>query len=115
VSNLELIAKYFKTFFQGKANHAEVRNFLTDDFHFKGPLMAADSAEDYVAQLTSMGEEMELYVKVRSLIGQDDQVAALVDFKGPAGDITYAQWFTLRHEKISRLEVVYDPRSFLPE
>jgi ketosteroid isomerase-like protein len=75
--------------------------------------MSADSADDYVRQLQAFGDELELYAKPREIVGQGDTVAALVDFQGPSGSIAYAQWFTFRDGKIARLEVIYDPRSFL--
>lgn len=113
MSNVDIVRSYFETFFSGEARHSEVRSLLTDDFRFRGPLMTADSADDYVAQLTSLGDEMELHADVRKLVGDGDVVAALVDFQGPAGPMTYAQWFTLRDGRFSSLEVVYDPRPFL--
>ena len=113
MSDVEIIRRYFEKFFSGKARHSEVRDFLTDDFSFRGPLMSANSAEEYVEQLRSLGDEIEMYAEVRKLIGEDDVVAALVDFQGPTGKIAYAQWFTMREGKIAELEVVYDPRPFL--
>ena len=113
MSNSDLIKRYFATFFQGPARHSEVRNWLSDDFVFSGPLMSAESADDYVQQLTAMGDEMELYAEIRQMVAEDETVAVLVDFKSPVGVIPYAQWFTLRDAKIARLEVIYDPRPFL--
>jgi hypothetical protein len=91
-----------------------VREYLTEDFKFHGPLMSADSAGDYISQITAAGDELEMVAEVRRLIGQGNIVAALVEFQGPRGPMTYAQWFELRDGKICRLEVVYDPRPFLP-
>lgn len=113
MDNLEIIRAYFDRFFSGKTRHSEVRSLLTDDFTFRGPLMSADSADEYVAQLRSFGDEMEMVAHVREMIGKDEVVAALVDFEGPTGLIPYGQWFTLRGGRIARLEVVYDPRPFL--
>lgn len=113
MTNVEIVRSYFEKFFSGVARHSEVRSLLTDDFSFRDPLMSADSADDYVRQLTALGDEMELRVAVRRLIGDGDEVAALVDFQGPSGPMTYAQWFTMREGKIAKLEVVYDPRAFL--
>jgi ketosteroid isomerase-like protein len=113
MSNVEIIRNYFKQFFSGKARHAAVRGLLTDDFSFGDPLMSARSADDYVAQLKAAGDELEMYVDVREVVGEGNIVAALVDFHGPSGKMTYAQWFTFRNGKISHLQVVYDPRPFL--
>lgn len=113
MNNKELIQSYFETFFQGPAVHSQVRSWLTEDFKFRDPLMSADSAQEYVDQLTAMGDEMALYADVKQLVSEGDVVAARVDFQSPAGVVAYAQWFTLRDGKIARLEVIYDPRSFL--
>lgn len=113
MSNSDLIESYFDTFFQGPARHADVRNWLSDDFVFSGPLMSAESADEYVQQLTAMGDEMELYADIRKMVSEGDMVAVLVDFKSPAGVIPYAQWFQIRAGKITHLEVIYDPRPFL--
>lgn len=113
MSNVEIVGAYFEKFFSGLARHSEVRSWLTDDFSFRDPLMSADSADDYVQQLVALGDELELHAEVRHLIGRADEVAALVDFRGPSGPITYAQWFTMREGRIAKLEVIYDPRDFL--
>jgi hypothetical protein len=113
MSNVEIIRNYFKKFFSGKARHSAVRNLLTDDFTFHDPLMTASSAEDYVQQLVGLGDELEMYAEVRAIVGEGDDVAALVDFSGPFGKITYAQWFQMCAGKIAKLDVIYDPRPFL--
>jgi ketosteroid isomerase-like protein len=113
MSNVEIVRDYFRRFFSGTARHSEVRSLLADDFVLRDPLMSADSAGEYVDQLKALGDEMELRAEVRHVVGEGEMVAALVDFVGPAGPLTYAQWFTLRDGKIARLEVVYDPRPFL--
>ena len=113
MSNIEIIKNYFETFFSGTAQHTAVRSWLTDDFHFRGPLMTANSADQYVRQLGSFGDDIEMFAEVRQLVADQDMVAVLVEFRGPSGNIVYAQWFTMREGKIARLEVIYDPRSFL--
>jgi ketosteroid isomerase-like protein len=113
MSNVDTVRAYFEKFFSGVARHSEVRSLLTDDFSLRDPLMSADSAEDYIQQLMALGDELELHAEVRHLIGDGNEVAALVDFRSPAGPITYAHWFTMREGKIAKIEVVYDPRAFL--
>jgi hypothetical protein len=78
MTDIGIIETYFKTFFNGKAKHSRVRKFLTDDFVFRDPLMSANSADEYIGQLVSMGDEFELYAKVRNLVAGSDVVAALV-------------------------------------
>ena len=113
MSNTDVVRGYFKRFFSGKALHSEVRSLLADDFVFSDPLMSANSADEYVNQLKSFGDELEMRVDVKQVVGDRDVVAALVDYHGPAGLMAYSQWFTFRHGKIAELRVIYDPRPFL--
>ncbi|MGA7305716.1 MAG: VOC family protein [Rhodothermales bacterium] len=112
MSNLEFVRSYFQQFFSGKADHSAVREWITDDFTFRDPLMSADGADDYVNQLKALGTELEMYAEIREIIEQGRYVSALVTVSGPFGSVSYAQWFTLRGQKIARLETFYDPRPF---
>ena len=113
MSNIDIIKSYFETFFSGIAQHTGVRSWLTDDFSFHGPLMSANSADQYIRQLSKFGDEIEMVARVRHIVADKHTVAALVDFRGPSGVIPYAQWFTMREGKIARLDVIYNPRYFL--
>ena len=113
MTNTEIVRDYFRRFFSGKARHSDVRQLLTDDFKFSDPMMSANSADEYVGQLKSFGDVLDMRVDVKQVAGEGDIVAALVDFHGPAGKMAYSQWFTLRNGKISALQVIYDPRPFL--
>lgn len=113
MDNIEIIKSYFEKFFSGPARHSEVRDLLTEDFQFRDPLMSAESADDYVSQLVKLGDEMDLHAHVREIVAGGETVAALVDFEGPTGTVTYAQWFKIRNGKIAGLQVLYDPRPFL--
>ena len=44
MTNIEIIREYFQKFFSGKAEHSEVRSFITDDFTLQDPLGSANSA-----------------------------------------------------------------------
>ena len=113
MDNKAVVREYFSKFFSGKARHSLVRDYLTEDFHFQGPMMEAHSAQEYIGQLQSMGDEFEMHADVRKAISQDDSAAVLVDFQGPRGPMTYAQWFELREGRVCCLEVIYNPRPFL--
>ena len=113
MANTDVVRDYFRRFFSGKARHSDVRQLLTDDFKFSDPMMSASSADEYVGQLKSFGDVLDMHVDVKQVVGEGDIVAALVDFSGPAGKMAYAQWFTFRNGKISALQVIYDPRPFL--
>ena len=113
MTNVEIIREYYRKFFSGKARHSEVRALLTDDFTLRDPLMSATGADDYLRQLSSLGDDLEMHAEVRDIVGQGDKVAALVDFQAPQGVVQYAQWFELMDGKIKGIESIYDPRLFL--
>ena len=113
MNNINFIRDYFITFFNGKAQHSQVRSWLTDDFKLRDPMMSADSADEYVQQLQKLGNELEMYADIKQIAASGDIIAALVEFQGPHGPMLYSQWFTLRDGKIANLQVIYDPRPFL--
>jgi ketosteroid isomerase-like protein len=113
MSNSDIVRSYLEQFFSGRIQHSQVRELLTDDFTFRDPLMSANSADDYIDQLKQLGDELDLRAWARSIVGEGDIVAALVEFQGPAGPMTYSMWFTVQDGKFARIESIYDPRPFL--
>lgn len=113
MTNVEIVRSYLDKFFSGKVRHTEVQSLLVDEFKYKDPMMSAERADEYIEQLKQFGDEMELHAESRTVIGEGDTVAALIDFQGPKGLITYSMWFTIQDGKFARIETIYDPRSFL--
>lgn len=85
MSNVAIVRSYFERFFSGKADHSKVREWLTDDFTFRDPLMSADGADDYVSQLKALGTQQEMYAEVREIVEQGPFVSALVVVRAPVG------------------------------
>lgn len=50
---------------------------------------------------------------VQDVVGDDAVVAARVLFEMAGMSVQFSQWFWILDGKISRVQVVYDPRSFL--
>ena len=113
MSNTDVVRAYMQTLFSGKLHPDHLRKYLDSGFELVDPLMSARGVDDFIQQLKARGEELALQGEVREIVSEGDFVATLVAFHGPRGPITYSQWFTVCDGKITRLEVFYDPRSFI--
>ena len=108
-----VVKNYIAAFFGGGPDLKAVRPLLTDDFTFEGPLMTASSADDFIKQLEGMGPGMEMHAEIHHIIDEGDCAAALYDFLGPKGKISFAEWYWIKNNKISAIKLHYDPRSLL--
>lgn len=93
-----------------------IRELLAPDAQFVDSLMPPmESAEAFIAAITQAvaGGGPPITSTVQDVVGDGDLVAArvLVEVAGTA--IPYAQWFWLDGDRITRVEVVYDPRPYL--
>ena len=116
MDDVKLVRNYLEATTPGRIDFDRTRKYLFDDVSVIDPLMSVDGADAFVEQLrkvseTPGGEAMRTVVE--AVVGADGVVAALTRFE--AGDIrvTFTQWFWVADGKIRRVEVVYDPRSFL--
>jgi hypothetical protein len=111
--NTEIVRNYLKAFFSGKVDHETVRALLSDDFVFNGPMMKAENADQFIEQLKGHEGGMEMRCEIREILGSGNVVTALYDFQGPTGPMAFAEWYWLADGKITRVELVYDPRAFV--
>jgi len=109
----ETVTEYLDAFFGGSPDLDTIRTLLTDDFTFEGPMMTASSADDFIKQLKGMDSNMEMRAEIHYLVDDGDRVAALYDFLGPTGKISFAEWYWVKGDKISAIKLHYDPRPFL--
>jgi hypothetical protein len=106
--------RYFDAFFSGGPDLDAVGALLTDDFRFSGPLMSADSAEDFIAKLRGMGGEHAMRAELREAIAEGERVVLLYDFLGPGGSkLPFFEAYRIRGEKICEIELSYDPRPMI--
>jgi len=113
MSSKSVVKKYLAAFFSGGPDLKAVHALLTKDFTFQGPLMTASSADDFIEQLKGMGPGMEMHADILHVIDKSDCVAALYDFMGPEGKISFSEWYWIRDDKISAIKLHYDPRPLL--
>jgi SnoaL-like domain len=87
------------------------RALLKDDLSFSGPLDKFSKADDYLAALQKLHPMIES-VDVKRIMSEKDDVVVLCDlhFKPPMPTMYVVEWYTVAGEKISRVQVVFDPR-----
>ncbi|MGA7923146.1 MAG: hypothetical protein WCA77_04145 [Thermoplasmata archaeon] len=95
----------------GKGEWKGVRSFLRDDLSFTGPLDTFQRADDYIGALRKLSPIIEK-VDVKGVFVEKDQVVILCDlhFKPPVPMMYVVEWYSVTGEKISRVQVVFDPR-----
>lgn len=99
----------------GKGDWKEARTHLKDDLEFYGPLDTFHRADDYVAALQKLYPMVE-NVDVKRVLAEKEDVVVLCDlhFRPPMPTMYVVEWYTVSGEKISRIQVVFDPRPMSP-
>ncbi|MCP4958808.1 MAG: nuclear transport factor 2 family protein [Actinomycetia bacterium] len=119
MDNIQLIRDYLGATVPGQIQLDKVREFLADDVKVDDPLMALEGADAFVAALASTqeaappGPEGAMSSTIQEVVGGDDIVAARVLFEVMGMTVQFSQWFWIVDGKISRIQVIYDPRPFL--
>lgn len=106
----EVVQKYQTA--MGSDDWKAMRALLKDDLEFSGPLDTFHKADDYIAALQRLSPMVER-VDIKRVFAEGDDVAVLCDlhFKPPMPRTMYVvEWYTVRGDKISRVQVVFDPR-----
>ncbi|HTT15585.1 MAG TPA: nuclear transport factor 2 family protein [Thermoplasmata archaeon] len=95
----------------GKGDWKNARAHLRDDLEFRGPLDSFHTADEYLAALQRLYPMVEK-VDVKRIFAEGDDVAVLCDlhFKPPMPTMYVVEWYSVTGEKISRVQVVFDPR-----
>jgi hypothetical protein len=105
----EIVASYQTAL--GKGDWKAARALLMDNLSFSGPLDRFNRAADYIAALQKLYPMVE-NVDVKGVFGEKDDVVVLCDlhFKPPLPTMYVVEWYQVSGEKISRVQVVFDPR-----
>ena len=107
---LERANTYMEIIFSGK-NMERLREILTDDFTFSGPLYQFGSAAEYI---DAMGEDplAGAGYTITSAFENENAACLIYNFTKPGVSTPMAQTFTMRDGKICRVELLFDPRPF---
>ncbi|HTW55314.1 MAG TPA: nuclear transport factor 2 family protein [Thermoplasmata archaeon] len=95
----------------GKGDWKGARGHLADHLEFSGPLDTFHKADDYIAALQKLFPMVEK-VDVKRVFAENADVVILCDlhFKPPMPTMYVVEWYTVTGGKISRVQVVFDPR-----
>lgn len=93
-----------------------IADLLAADFKFHGPLLSADSKDQYVAMLGQFLAVHEGY-RFRKQFVDGDDVCSIYDMtvRTPTGEpltLALVDWLTIREARISKQQLFYDPRKF---
>lgn len=105
----DVVSKYQEA--MGKGDWKAARLHLRDNLEFRGPLDTFHKADDYIAALQRLYPMVEK-VDVKRVFAEGDDVVVLCDlhFKPPMPTMYVVEWYGVTGDKISRVQVVFDPR-----
>ncbi len=93
-----------------------IRDLLTEDFAFSGPLMKTEGRDHCIGLL---GQFLQAHIGYRfhHQFADGDDVCSIYEMtvRTPTGEtlaISMADWLTVREGRICRQQLFYDPRRF---
>ena len=107
----KIVCEYLNLFFSSEIDFDAIRKLLLDSFTFSGPLLKANSADEYITLLKSIGSG-NLSMNLDKILSDSEQVAVLYDMITPHGTVRTVEWFTVKDNKIGSIELLNDPRLF---
>jgi hypothetical protein len=106
-SNEDLAIQYLEAFCAGDVNGMEP--LLADDLNFRGPFHTFRSASEYMDSLRSDPPEKGGF-KILSITEGENATAVFYEYHKPDRVMLIAQLFTLEHQKIRDILLIFDGR-----
>lgn len=99
----------------GKGDVKAARAFLADNLSFVGPFDRFSSPEPYLAALGQLAPMIER-IDMKRVFSEGDEVALFYDLvtKTPAGTAPCAEWYRVKGNHITHIQVYFDARPFAP-
>jgi ketosteroid isomerase-like protein len=93
----------------GKKDLGRVQQLLAADVKFTGPMMARDTAAEFVAALKRLGA-IHVRNDIRRVFADGDEVCVIYDFvtDTPAGAIPTIEWLRVEGGRIRSINLYYD-------
>lgn len=97
----------------GKGDLKAARAFLADNLSFVGPLDRFSSPDPYLAALGQLAPMIER-IDMKRMFAEGEEVALFYDLvtKTPAGTAPCAEWYRVKGNKITHIQVYFDARPF---
>jgi ketosteroid isomerase-like protein len=108
-----LVDAYYETWANGEFER--FRDILSDDFIFRGAMDRADGADafvDLIRRNAPMFGDVR-FDDVRRVV-DGPRAVSLYDFRVGATSIPMAEAFEIRGDRISRVDLYFDPARFQP-
>lgn len=108
----EIVTRYFDLF--ATKRYAESRALLADRFSFRGPIDTFDNPDDFINAVSRLAPITKAIHK-RKVFADGPDVCIIYDFEcGPPLDtaVPITEWFHVEGDKISSIEIMFDPRPF---
>lgn len=112
-ANQDLIRRYLDVATPGSLDPDSILQFLADDVVIEDTLMPSTGAEAFVAALRQVPSGEGMSASVQHVVADDRVAAARVLFTAGDIEVQFSQWFWIEDGKITRIQVIYDPRPFL--
>jgi hypothetical protein len=105
----DVVKRYHEA--MGQDDWKAARALLKDDLEFQGPLDTFHRADDYITALQRLHPMID-NIDIKRVFGEGDEAVVLCDihFKPPMPTMYVVEWYGVSGEKISRVQVVFDPR-----
>jgi hypothetical protein len=111
MSNAETLKRFYNAMEQHDWNTK--RGMIWDDFHFRGPLLQTNTADDFISGVTQFNCDVK-FTDVE-MIERGDTVMSFFTFniaKPFTGSFRMAEKVQFRQGRIQSSELIYDARPF---
>jgi hypothetical protein len=109
------VERYLGAFFGKQIDYQTIRELLADDFDFQGPLMSANSADEFIQKLKGYGENVGMQADIHLILDNNDTVVARYDFILPSGRVPATEWYIVKDKQIKEMHLICDPRPFFEQ
>jgi len=110
-NKIDLAIAYLNSWNNGQI--ANGRKYVSDDYHFNGPIDEFHNAKDAFAAFEQLAP-LVVGIEIASIVEKGDDLAAFYIFKvkAPIGSVPIAEHLKMRNGKIIDSRIYYDPRTF---
>ena len=98
----------------GDPFHPDIlKPLVTDDFAFKGPLMAAASSDEFISKLKILRAKIDMNADIHNVVSGGNTVVAQYCFRLSYGiSVPACEWHDIRGGNIGGINQFCDPKHF---